>query len=143
MTSAIHQQIRGNAIEYQGIQLSVTSAPYVESRLADAWETAQCAMQGNEKIIVCRFEIRIPHFYMQGFIFDGNKLVVDTIQYIKNMIRKANGQQCNAASKSYLSACQWRSKSVPLGRSKSVPVGTRWFDVVLAEVRSGAARQQA
>jgi hypothetical protein len=40
-------------------------------------------------------------------------------------------------------ACQWRSKSVPPGRSKSVPVGTRWFDVVLAEVRSGAARQQA
>jgi hypothetical protein len=43
----------------------------------------------------------------------------------------------------YVARCQWRSKSVPPGRSKSVPVGTRWFDVVLAEVRSGAARQQA
>lgn len=81
--------------EHQCVQLSVGSLPINDRRLADARETLKGAMRGNEKIIVSRFEVRIPNSYMQGFIFDGNKLVTDLIGYMKNMIRKAQQQRCN------------------------------------------------
>lgn len=81
--------------EHQGIQLPAVSMSIDDRRLADARETLKGAMRGNEKIIVSRFEVRIPNSYMQGFIFDGNKLVSELIRYMKNIIRKAQQQRCN------------------------------------------------
>lgn len=79
--------------KHQGIQFSAGSISGNDTRIADAKETLKCSMRGNEKIIVCLFEIRIPNSYMQGFFFDGNKLVVSLISYLKNIVKTSQAKR--------------------------------------------------
>ncbi len=74
--------------EFEDIPLSLKHAPFVRSRVLDALATIKGAMQQNDNIIVCRIELRIPHSYMQGFLFDSSKLVTRMIDYYRNLARK-------------------------------------------------------
>lgn len=103
-----------DVIEYQGIQLPAISAPYVESRLADAWETTKCSMRGNEKVMACRFEIRIPNSYMSGFFFDGNKLANNLVNYVRNIVRNShkNGNYSQESARRPSSEVIWQARMV-------------------------------